>query len=117
MPFSISRRSFLGTTGGLLLAGGVAARPLEAAEAAGWPPMPPVKIYVVYLGTGGAWPKPQFDAPKEIQEKFAPYLVQVQERLGDVEFVGRDLIRNQAALTEGLLPKIDESKADAILVI
>ncbi len=117
MPLPMNRRSFLGTTGGLLLLGGVAARPLKAAEDAGWPAMPPVRIYVVYLGTGGAWPKPEFDAPREIQEKFAPYLVQVQSRLGDVEFVGGDLIRNQTKLAEELLPKIDASQADAILVI
>ena len=117
MPFSMNRRTFLGSTGGLLLAGGVAARPLRAAEEAGWPAMPPVKVYVVYLGTGGAWPKPDFDAPKEIEEKFAPYLAGVQERLGDVEFVGGDLIRNHAKMAEALLPKIDESQADAILVV
>ena len=57
MPFSMNRRTFLGTTGSMLLAGGVAARPLEAAEASGWPKLPPVKVYVVYLGMGGAWPK------------------------------------------------------------
>ena len=117
MPVPINRRAFLGSTSGLLLAGGVAARPLAAAEEAGWPAMPPVRIYVVYLGTGGAWPKPEFDAPKEINEKFAPYLVQVQERLDDVEFVGGDLIRNHARFAEDLLPKIEESRADAILVI
>jgi hypothetical protein len=117
MQLPINRRTFLGSTGGLLLAGGVAARPLAAAEQAGWPAMPPVRIYVVYLGLGGAWPKPEFDAPKEIEEKFAPYLAEVQKRLGDVEFVGGDLIPNRAKLAEGLLPKIDESRADAILVV
>ncbi|OHB69413.1 MAG: hypothetical protein A2V70_20065 [Planctomycetes bacterium RBG_13_63_9] len=117
MQFPMNRRAFLGSTGGLLLAGGVAARPLKAAEEAGWPAMPLVRVYVVYLGTGGAWPKPEFDAPKEIEEKFAPYLAQVQERLGDVEFVGGDLIRNHARLAEDMLPKIEESRADAILVV
>ena len=87
MPSPINRRSFLGTTGNLLLAGGVAARPLGCAEEAGWPKMRPVKIFVVYLGTGGAWPKPDFDAPREIKQKFAPYLAKVQANLGDVEFV------------------------------
>jgi hypothetical protein len=38
-------------------------------------------------------------------------------KLGDVEFVGGDLIRNQAKLAEALLPKIDELRADAFLVI
>ncbi len=62
MANPVSRREFIGTTSGMLLAGGLAARPTEAAESAGWPKMPPVKIYVAYLGTGGAWPKPEFDA-------------------------------------------------------
>ena len=117
MSFPINRRTFLGASGGVLLAGGVAARPLEAAEAAGWPNLPPVKVYVVYLGTGGAWPKPEFDAPKEIEEKFAPYLNRVRATLGDVEFVGGDLIANHPRLAADLLPKIEESGADAILVI
>ncbi|MCC6486685.1 MAG: hypothetical protein IT364_04230 [Candidatus Hydrogenedentes bacterium] len=116
MPCSMNRRTFLGTAGGLLLAG-VAARPLAAAEAAGWPIMPPVRIYVVYLGTGGAWPRPDFDAPKEIADKFAPHLREVQSKLGDVEFVGGDLIKNRAADATELLPKIDASGAEAILVI
>ena len=117
MPSPISRRSFLGTTGNLLLAGGVAARPLASAEEAGWPKMQPVKVFVVYLGTGGAWPKPDFDAPREIKEKFAPYLAKVQAGLGDVEFVGGDLIVNRAGAAAGLIPKIEKSAADAILVV
>ncbi len=99
----MNRRTFLGTTGGMLLAGGVAARPLQAAEAAGWPTLPPVKVYVVYLGTGGAWPKPEFDAPQEIQQKFAPHLAQVQTTLGDVQFVGGDSIPNDAQAAANLL--------------
>ncbi len=117
MPLSMSRRSFLGTTGGVLLAGGVAARPLSAAQEAGWPTLPPVKVYVVYLGTGGAWPKPEFDAPREIKEKFAPYLAKVQTTLGDVQWVGGDLISNHAKQAADLLPKIEQSQADAILVV
>jgi hypothetical protein len=117
MHSSMNRRAFLGSTGGLLLAGGVAARPLQAAEGAGWPPLERVKVYVVYLGTGGAWPRPDFDAPKEIREKFAPYLAGVEQRLGDVELVGGDLIPNRAKAAESLLPKIDQSQADAILVV
>ncbi|MDQ1255945.1 MAG: hypothetical protein QG656_540, partial [Candidatus Hydrogenedentes bacterium] len=84
MSLSMNRRTFLGATGGLLLAG-MAARPWAAAEEAGWPKLPPVRVYVVYLGTGGAWPKPEFDAPREIREKFAPHLDKVKTSLGDVE--------------------------------
>ena len=117
MTAHMNRRTFLGTTGSMLLAGGVAVRPLQAAEEAGWPALPPVKVYVVYLGTGGAWPKPEFDAPLEIRQKFAPHLAQVQTTLGDVQFVGGDLIPNDAQAAADLLPKIDESQAQAILVM
>ncbi len=74
MTAPLNRREFLGTSalaGGMLLAGGVALRPLQAAEEAGWPKLPPVKIHVVYVGLGGAWPKPEFDAKAEV-EKFRP---------------------------------------------
>lgn len=116
MLSAMNRRTFLGTASGMLLAG-VAARPLAAAEQAGWPKLPPVRIYVVYLGTGGAWPRPDFDAVREIEGKFAPHLRQAQTALGDVEFTGGDLIPNRAAAAAELLPKINESGADAILVI
>jgi hypothetical protein len=118
---SMSRRSFLevagGTTLGLMLPGEIASRPLMAAENAGWPKLPPIRIYVVYLGTGGAWPKPDFDAPREVQQKFVPYLAQVQERLGDIEFAGGDLIPNQSKAAADLAPKIGQAKPDAILVV
>ena len=116
MSHSMNRRSFLGATGGMLIAG-VAARPWAAAEEAGWPKRPPVRVYVVYLGTGGAWPKPDFDAPREISERFAPHLDQIQTTLGDIEFVGGDLIPNRAPAASELLPKIEQARADAILVI
>lgn len=116
MSYSMTRRSFIGCAGGVLLAG-VAAKPWAAAEAAGWPAMPPVKVYVVYLGTGGAWPKPEFDAPREIRERFEPHLAKVAERLGDIQFTGGKLIPNQAEAAEGIVADIDASGADAILVV
>ena len=116
----LSRRGFLEMTaaaGGTLLAGGMMTRPLHAVQGTGWPEMPMMKVYVVYLGLGGAWPRPDFDAPREIREKFAPYLTKLQRRLGDVEFTGGDLIANQAQATSALVPKIKQARADAILVI
>lgn len=114
-PFS--RRDFLETcaaTGGMLLAGGLIARPLEAAEQSGWPKLPIVKIHVVYIGLGGAWPKPEFDAKAEV-EKFQKYLQGVKQKLGDVEFVGGELIPNNDAAAAELLPKL--AGADALLLV
>ena len=108
MTTPLNRREFLGTSavaGGMLLAGGVALRPLQAAEEAGWPKLPPVKIHVVYVGLGGAWPKPEFDAKAEV-EKFQPYLDGLQQRLGDVEFVGGELIPNTDAAAAEIVPKL-----------
>ena len=112
----VNRRQFIGTTaaGGMLLAGGLAARPLMAAEDAGWPKMPPVKIHVVYVGTGGAWPKPQFDAPAEVA-KFKEYLAGVEDRLGDVKFVGGELIPNSVGPAEKAAANLGD--ADAVLLI
>ena len=123
----VSRRAFLGAAGlgtagvlstGLLLGG---QSPFAAASSAalsgGWEQQAPVKVYVVYLGTGGAWPKPEFDAPAEIQGVFAPCLDAVGKKLGDVEFLGGDLIVNTVEAANALLPKITEQQADAILVI
>ena len=116
-----NRRSFLvatcGATCGLMLPSCAAPRSQTGTPRAGWPKLPPLKIYVVYLGTGGAWPKPEFDAPREIKEKFAPYLTQVRHRLGDVEFVGGDLIPNQAQAAAAIVQKFTGEACDAILII
>ncbi len=117
MDSSVSRRQFLGTatmTGGALLAGGLSSRPYAAAESAGWPKMPPVKVHVVYVGVGGAWPKPEFDAPAEVG-RFEEYLDQVQTRLGDVAFVGGRLIPNSLPAAADEVAKVRD--ADAVLLI
>jgi hypothetical protein len=113
----MNRREFLEASslvGGAVLAGGLLARPLQAAMDAGWPGLPAVKIYVVYVGLGGAWPKPEFDAPAEVKG-FQEYLQGLQQRLGDVEFSGGDLIPNQVSAAEELLPKLAGS--DALLIV
>lgn len=114
---AMSRREFLGTAataGGVLLATGWAARPLAAAEEAGWPKLPPVKIHVVYVGTGGAWPTPTFDAPAEVA-KFTEYLAGVEARLGDVQFVGGELIPNTVPAAAETAAKL--KGADAALLV
>mgnify|MGYP000210642265 CR=1 FL=1 len=117
MGHRVTRRTFLETcttAGGAILAGGLAARPLAAAEEAGWPKLPPVKIHVVYIGLGGAWPKPDFDAKAEVL-KFQKLLDGVRQRLADVEFVGGELIPNQEAAAAALAPKL--AGADALLIV
>jgi hypothetical protein len=116
MDAHLNRREFLGTAaaGGALLAAGLAARPLLGAEEAGWPKMPPVKIHVAYVGLGGAWPKPEFDAPAEVA-KFRKHLAGVEERLGDVRFVGGQLIPNNDAAAADLAGKLGD--ADGLLLI
>jgi hypothetical protein len=114
---NLTRREFLGTTGAtgaILLAGGLAARPLTAAEGAGWPKLPPVKIHVVYVGTGGPWPSPTFDAGREVA-KFKEYLAGVETRLGDVKFVGSELIPNSVPPAEKVAAGLGD--ADALLVV
>ncbi len=114
---AISRRTFLAAaagTGGAWVAGGLAARPLAVAEEAGWPKLPPVRIHVVYVGTGGAWPTPTFDAPAEVA-KFQSYLAGVEARLGDVKFVGGDLIPNTVPAATAVAAKLKD--ADAALLV
>jgi hypothetical protein len=117
MSFPLNRREFLSTSaaaGGMFLAGGIALRPLQAAEDAGWPKLPPLKIHVVYVGLGGAWPKPEFDAPAEVA-RFRPHLAALQQRLGDVELTGGELIPNTDAAAAEIVPKL--AGADALLIV
>jgi hypothetical protein len=116
MSQRFSRRDFLETcavTSGAL-ACGLAVDPLRAAEEAGWPTLPPTKIHVVYIGLGGAWPKPDFDAKAEMA-KFQKHLAAAQQRLGDVVFVGGELIPNQDSAAAALLPIL--TAADGLLIV
>jgi len=88
----LSRRQFLGTAaaGGLLLAGRPGTRPAMAAGSEEWPPTrPPVRIYKVYAGrTGGIY----LSRPTEEIGKLDKYLAGIEQKLGDVKFIGGDLI-------------------------
>ncbi len=91
MSDPVSRRQFLGATaaGGVLLAGHLRAGALMAAEGEGWPELPPVKIYKVYVGrTGGIY----LSRPTAEIEKFEKHLADLEKRLGDVKFIGGELV-------------------------
>jgi hypothetical protein len=90
----INRREFLGAgaagAGAVLLGTQLSGRSAAADEGREWlPKLPDVKIYKVYIGrTGGIY----LSRPKDEIAKFDKYLANVERRLGDVKFVGGELI-------------------------
>ena len=91
MTSSLTRRQFFGTTaaGGIVLAAQTGASSFQAACDEGWPEMPPVKIYKVYVGrTGGIY----MSRPTEEIGKFNEYLANIEKKFGDVQFVGGEVI-------------------------
>ena len=94
MGGSINRREFLGAgaagAGAMFLSGHLGSRLVMAGEGGDWPPkMPPVKIHKVYIGrTGGIY----LSRPKEEIDKFDKYLANLEQKLGDVKFVGGELV-------------------------
>ena len=95
MSESLSRRAFLGTTtaAGVMLAGQLhrtTATAAEAAEGKEWPPkLPPVKIHKVFIGrTGGIY----CSRPKAEIAKFNKRLADLEGKLGNVKFVGGEVI-------------------------
>lgn len=105
MGKGISRRGFLGATGAALAAGAVARR-AEAARAQ-WA-IPPelraskARIGKVYLGRARpGWPKARLDLQAEVK-RFEAQLAKLRPQLEDVEFVGGDLVSNNAALARAM---------------
>ncbi|NQT84003.1 twin-arginine translocation signal domain-containing protein [bacterium] len=94
MSNPINRREFLRTSaagaGAALLGTRLGSWSTTAAGFEEWPPkMPPVKIYKVYVGrTGGIY----LSRPTQEIAKFEKYLAKVERKLGDVKFIGGDLI-------------------------
>jgi len=118
----ISRRTFLETSaaisGGLLFSGLSASEAATPALTGEWDKQPPVKVYVVYLGlTAHGWPGHEYDTDGAIKEVFAPYLAKLQQKLGNVEFVGGDHIAHRLDATNDLLPKMEDAGAEAVLAI
>ena len=118
MRHGISRREFIGTAaagaGAMWAAGGsIRGAALAGPESTG-SKLPPVKIHVVYVGkNGAAWPKPAFD-PKTEVPRFEKRLAEVQRQLGDVQFVGGQLIQSPQEVAQ-LSPPLKD--ADGVLLI
>ncbi len=115
---SINRRNFIRMT---TVAGGAAmVQPLGnpwlmAAEPDGIPQLPPVRIHRVYLGReNDYWPGRTLDLRAEIA-KYETHLAQAERRLGDVKFVGGELVREPDKEAPAILQKLGD--ADAVLVI
>ena len=107
-----TRRDFLGAAaaGGTLLAAHLAGNAAFAAEAPSWPKLPPVRIHKVFAGrTGDAY----LTRPTEELGKLDKYLEALETKLGDVKFVGGDLVP-PADVTQ-VAAKLKD--ADALLII
>jgi len=112
MSATMNRREFLGA--GAAGAGTVIFGSRLAGAGAGpredWPKkMPPVKIYKVYIGrTGGIY----LSRPTDEIKKFDDYLAGIEKRLGDVKFVGGELM--PPAEIGKVLPKLKD--ADGVIM-
>ncbi|NUM54934.1 MAG: hypothetical protein HUU46_14905 [Candidatus Hydrogenedentes bacterium] len=87
----VSRRQFLGCSavGGALLMTPLAASARSVAAEEGWIDRPPVKIHTVYVGrTGDIY----LSRPTEEIAKFKQYLAGIEQKLGDVKFVGGETV-------------------------
>lgn len=111
MSEQMNRREFLGVSAagaGAVLLGTQLATAQGGAE--NWPPkMPPAKIYKVYIGrTGGIY----LSRPTAEVDKFNSYLAALETKLGDVKFIGGDMVPETDV--EKVLPKLAE--ADGVLM-
>jgi len=110
----VNRREFLGVSaagaGALLLGGKLGSRAVMAGEGGEWPPkMPAVKIHQVYIGrTGGIY----LSRPAEEIAKFEKYFANVERKLGDVKFVGGELV--PPAKVDKVVAKLKD--ADGVLL-
>lgn len=90
---NLNRRQFLGISAagtGFWLSQNIPNSLLFAQEGQAWPiRMPVVKIYQIYVGrTGGIY----LSRPAAEIEKFQKYLSQLENKLGDVKFVGGEMV-------------------------
>jgi hypothetical protein len=107
-----NRRQFLkaSAAGGAAIAGQALApwamTALGAAMPEGWPAMTPVRIYTVFVGrTGGIY----LSRPTAEIQKFQEHLAGLEQKFGDVKFVGGE----QLPAGEGAVEKVVENLKDA----
>jgi hypothetical protein len=107
----MNRREFLGVSaagaGAVLLGSQLSGAQEQEGD---WPPrMPPAKIYKVFVGrTGGIY----LSRPTEEVDKFNRYLANLEHKLGDVKFIGGDVV--PPTEVDAVLPKLAE--ADGVLL-
>ena len=108
----INRRQFLGTTatGSALFASGLFSRRLFASENGQLAKPPPVKVYTIFAGQTGVG---YLQRPTEELAEFNQYFNDLEKKLGDVRFVGRDSI--PPADVGQLVERVKE--ADAVLML
>jgi hypothetical protein len=112
MSNSLTRREFLGTAaaGSMLLASRLAAGAAADAGTTSWPKLPPAKIYKVFAGrTGDAY----LTHPTEELAKFDKHFADLEKKLGNVRFVGGDMV--PPADVDQVASKLKD--ADALLII
>ena len=109
----MTRRSFLGTAaaGGAICASRIFAPWAFAAGQDNWPKLPPARIYKIYAGRTGDM---YLAHPTEELAKFEQYFTDLEKKLGDVKFIGGDMI--PPANVDELAEKVRDS-ADAIMLI
>jgi len=114
MAAAMNRREFLGAgaagASAMFLGSMVGESAATAGQPGQWPPkMPPVKIHKVYVGrTGGIY----LSRPTEEINKLEKHLAGVEARLGDVKFVGGELVPPVEA--SAVVAKLKD--ADAVLL-
>ena len=110
---TVTRRSFLETTGlagGAFCASTLLAPSALAAAGHEWPRLSPARIHQIYVGRTGDM---YLAHPTEEVAKFEQHFADLEQRLGEVKFVGGDLI--PPAQVDQLAEKVQD--ADALLLI
>jgi L-fucose isomerase-like protein len=108
----LNRREFLGTTaaGGALFASGLLGNRLLASDTGQLPRPRAVKIHQIFAGRTGDF---YLTRPAEEVARFNQYFSELEKKLGDVQFVGGDMM--PPAEAGKLAEKVKE--ADAVLII